>query len=63
MTVNLPTYNISIMTACIFIAKIRRHTKVSVTMLSFFWEEYMNLKCKDNNRANTLQLLWSVHIS
>jgi len=36
MSVNLPTYNISMMTACIFIAKIWRQPTVSVTMLSVF---------------------------
>jgi len=36
MTVNLPTYNISMITACTFIGKIWRHPTVSVTMLSVF---------------------------
>jgi len=66
MTVNLPTYNISMMKACIFIAKLQRYGDTLQCVLqcsAFFWEEYTNLTSKDNNRVNTLQLLWSMHMS
>jgi hypothetical protein len=61
--VNLPANKIQILIDCKSIAEMPRNQIVYVKIRSIFLESIHTLTSMDNNRANTLEVLYSTDIS